>query len=52
MTTSRKETHGPRAYAALILWVVFLVGSYWLLTEWPDLPRLIGSVKAGLHLPV
>jgi hypothetical protein len=51
VTSSRKETPTSRAYAAPLFWVAVLMVCYWLLAEWPELPKLIGELKAGLHWP-
>jgi hypothetical protein len=51
VTSSRKETPTGRAYAAPLFWVAVLMVCYWLLAEWPELPKLLGSLKAGLHWP-
>jgi hypothetical protein len=47
----RKETHGSRAYAIPLFWVFILMAAYWLLVEWPDLPRMLASLKSGIHWP-
>jgi hypothetical protein len=47
----RKEIHGSRAYATPLFWVFLLMAAYWLLVEWQDLPRLLASLRSGLHWP-
>jgi hypothetical protein len=52
MAMSRKETSIGKAYAMPLFWVAVLMVCYWVLAEWPELPRLIAFLKANLHLPV
>jgi len=52
MASSRKDTPSGRAYATSLFWVALLIVCYWVLAEWPELPKLLMSVKAGLHWPV
>lgn len=50
--TPRRVTHGSKAYAVPLLWVFALIGSYWLLAEWPDVSRILASLTAHLRWPV
>jgi hypothetical protein len=49
MQTSRKETRGSRAYTVPLFGIVVLLGCYWLLVEWENLPTLINSVLIAVH---
>jgi hypothetical protein len=36
-----------------LLWVALLIATYWLLAEWPTLPNMFATIKAGfLHWSV
>ncbi len=48
---ARKEIQSSRAYAGPVLWVFLLIACYWILAEWPDLPRLLAAVRADLQWP-
>jgi hypothetical protein len=52
MPSSRKATHSGRAYAAPLFWVALLMMCYWVLAEWPEIPRLLAVLKASLPWPV
>ncbi len=52
VTSSQKETNSARAYAASLFWVVVLMMGYWILVEWPELPKLLASLKTSLHWPI
>ena len=49
MPTSRKATYSGHGFAIPMLLILGLLVSYWLLTEWQDLPRLISSAVAALR---
>jgi hypothetical protein len=48
----RKAHQGSRALALSLLWVCLLIACYWVLSEWQHLPRMLSTLKAGLHWPV
>jgi hypothetical protein len=52
MPSSRKATQSGKAYAAPLLWVALLMMTYWILAEWPGLPKLVAVLKASLPWPV
>jgi len=43
MPLSRKEAKGGRAFAVPLIGAFLLVACYVLLSEWQELPRMIGS---------
>ena len=44
MPMSRKETNAGRAFAFPLFGIVVLLASYWLLTDWHEVPHFINSV--------
>lgn len=51
MPSSRRAVQSGRAYAAPLLWVALLMVCYWVLAEWPELPKLFALLKVALHWP-
>jgi hypothetical protein len=51
MPSPRKEVQSGRAYAAPLLWVAVLMVCYWVLAEWPELPKLFALLRVSLHWP-
>jgi ABC-type nitrate/sulfonate/bicarbonate transport system permease component len=50
MPVSRREMRSRRAFAAPLLGIAVLLGFYWLLADWQQVPKLIGSVFSAVHL--
>jgi hypothetical protein len=51
--TSRKLSSGSKTFMLPLLWVVLLIATYWVLSDWESLPNVLASVKAGfLHWSV
>jgi len=38
-----------RAFVASVLWIVVLLGTYFVLADWHDVPSLIASTVAAIH---
>jgi hypothetical protein len=49
MPISRKETRGGRAFAFPLFGIMILLGSYWVLADWQDMPTMISSALASVH---
>lgn len=49
MSTPRKQMRGSRAFAVPLFGIVVLLALYWLLTEWHQVPEIIGSALAAVH---
>ncbi len=47
MSTSRKAEYSGRTFAVPMVLILALLVSYWLLTDWHTLPRLIDSALAA-----
>jgi len=45
---SRRDDHAGRAFAIPVVWIVALLGAYWILSDWQALPRLISSTLAAM----
>lgn len=52
MPVSRKDIRSGRSFAMHLFGIAVLLGFYWLLSDWHQLPVLIDSTLANLHLPV
>ncbi len=50
MPISQKETNGGRAFAFPLFGIVVLLASYWLLTDWHEVPNFISFVLSHLSL--
>lgn len=51
MPTSRKEMRGSRAFAVPLVGIIVLLVSYWLLSDWQQVPETISSAFAALYWP-
>src|SRR3954468_22463000 len=51
MPTSRTKTRGSRAFAAPLFGIVVLLGCYWLLADWPQVPAIVSAAVSALHWP-
>ncbi len=49
MPNSRKDSNGNHGYAAPVAWIVLLLCSYWVISEWHSLPALINSAIATIR---
>jgi hypothetical protein len=49
MQTSRKELRGSRVYTLPLLGIVMLLGFYWLLADWQNVPAIIESALDAMH---
>lgn len=52
MPTPQKDPRGSRAYMVPLFGIVFMLASYWLLTDWQHLPQIIDTAIATMHWPV
>jgi hypothetical protein len=50
MQTSRKELRGGRVYTLPLFGIVVLLGCYWLLADWQQVPAFISSALNTFHL--
>jgi hypothetical protein len=47
-----RKTSPSRSFMLPLLWVFLLIATYWLLSEWRDLPAFLAALKAAfLHWP-
>jgi hypothetical protein len=49
MQTSRRELRGSRAYTLPLFGIVVLLGCYWLLADWQEVPTMITSALSAVH---
>jgi Flp pilus assembly protein TadB len=53
MAATHKDDHqgifSNRAFVASVLWIVVLLGTYFVLTDWHAVPSLIASTVAAIH---
>ena len=43
------DTVSMRAFAISVAWILVLLGGYWLLTDWHQLPALASSIFTFRH---
>jgi len=53
MAVTHRDEHqgifGNRAFVASVLWIVVLLGTYFVLADWHAVPSLIASTLAAIH---
>ena len=49
MPGSRKEEHPGRAFAIPVMWILVLLVSYWLMSDWQALPRLFSNAIGAIQ---
>jgi hypothetical protein len=53
MAVSRRDEHssilGNRAFYGPVLWILVLLGAYFILADWQAVPSLIASTFAAIH---
>lgn len=49
MQTSRKELRGSRAYTVPLFGIIVLLGCYWLLADWQQVPAIVQSALSAIH---
>ncbi len=53
MALARKDDHsavfGNRAFVASVLWILALLGAYFVLADWHTVPSLIASTLAAIR---
>ena len=53
MAVPRKDEHpvsfSNRAFFAPVLWILVLLGAYFVLADWQAVPSLIASTFASIH---
>lgn len=53
MAVPHKDDHsglsGNRAFFAPVLWILVLLGAYFVLEDWQAVPSLIASTFASMH---
>jgi len=49
MPLSRKETKPGRAFAVPLIGALLLVACYLVISEWQELPRMIGSAMTAVR---
>ncbi|HXT80508.1 MAG TPA: hypothetical protein VN702_13155 [Acetobacteraceae bacterium] len=49
MAGSRKAEHPGRAIAIPVMWILVLLVSYWLMSDWQALPRLLSSAIGAIQ---
>ncbi len=45
----RQQSYNGRAFAISVGWILALLASYWLISDWQAVPRLITSALATIH---
>ncbi len=48
MPNTRKDSNGNHGYAAPVAWIVVLLLSYWLISDWNSLPGLINAAIGAI----
>ena len=48
MAVPKKDEVSGRAFAMPVVWILALLASYWLISDWQDLPQLISATFAKL----
>jgi hypothetical protein len=51
MPISRREVRGGRAFAFPLFGIAVLLLSYWVLSDWHEMPRIIDAVLSAVHWP-
>jgi hypothetical protein len=51
MPIARKDARGGRAFAFPLFGIMILLMCYFVLADWPDMPRMITSALATVHWP-
>jgi len=49
MGRTKRQDRGGNAYAVPVMWIIALLGAYWLISDWHDLPRLLSSTLAAVR---
>ena len=50
MPGSRKAEHHGRAFAIPVMWILVLLLSYWLVSDWQAVPRLITGALGAIAI--
>ncbi len=45
----RRESYSIRAFAVSVGWIIALLVSYWVLSDWQAVPRLFSSTIAAIR---
>lgn len=51
MPVSRRDDRGSRSFAMPLVGIAVLLGFYWLLSDWHDVPIFISNTLTHMHLP-
>jgi hypothetical protein len=49
MGRTKRDDRGGNAFAVPVLWIIVLLGAYWLISDWHVLPRLLSSALAAVR---
>ena len=52
MPVSRKDVRGGRAYAFPLLGIATLLVSYWILSDWHQMPSIIDAALSVVHFGI